>query len=739
MDLRIADDEQWRFPPIQKIPHKLAVCVTSFEDRYFEYHPGINPWSLLRAAYLNIKHQKVVSGGSTISMQVIRLSRNNPSRSLWEKFWEVFRALRMELSYSKEEILQMYLSHAPYGGNIVGVEAAAYFYCGRPVEHLSWGEAAFLAVLPNAPSLVFPGKNQKRLKEKRDKLLTVLLSNHEIDSTTYQLAISEPLPKGRKKITHSLPHLLLRVEKEHKQEKVVVTIDRNIQRQVEQIILNAHRNLKNKGIKNAACLVLDVQTGNTLAYVGNVNSPADGNQVDMITSLRSPGSTLKPFLYAQMLHEGELLPYQFVLDIPTYFGTYVPQNYRKTYLGAVPAADVISFSLNIPATRMLSIFGSERLLAFLRQAGIYSLKKTSDHYGLSLVLGGGEISMWELCGALATMARILHRYGKGGIQRYTRDDIFPPSYTYRKPNPHPTMTLEAPLIRASAIWYMFKAMKEVKRPETEVGYQHFALSEEISWKTGTSFGFRDAWAVGTNGRYVVGVWTGNADGEGKEELIGIQTSAPMLFQVFRGLLQQKAFEVPYEDLRDQAVCGQSGYKASPNCTERDTLLVPASAIETLTCPYHILIHLDPTGKYQVTTQCEEYSNIQTVSRFVLPPTAEFYYTKYNSNYQKLPPFKGGCAPPMQQSPITLIYPPKNKMTLFIPINLAGEKEKVIFEAVHRQRSQTLYWHLDNKFIGSTQNIHQLALFIEAGTHVLSVYDADGNYSKRVFVVVDNRK
>ncbi|MBM3437068.1 MAG: penicillin-binding protein 1C, partial [Bacteroidetes bacterium] len=346
---RIANDGQWRFPYNKDIPDKFKVSVTQFEDRYFFYHPGINLFSLFRAAIQNITEGEIVSGGSTITMQVIRLSRKGKPRTVFEKVIEMILAIRLEIKYSKSTILAMYAAYAPFGGNVVGLDAASWRYYGRAPAELSWAEAATLAVLPNAPSLIYPGKNHEKLVAKRNKLIDRLIAKEYIDPLSGMLAKEEALPGKPLPLEQAAPHLLDRIYKECPGQRIRTTIDYILQKSVGEIVEIHHRELKFNEIHNAAALVLEAETGNVLAYVGNTqktDSLSHGNDVDIILAPRSTGSILKPLLYAAMLDGGEILPNTLIADIPTRFGGLTPDNFDGSFSGAVPAGKALYQSLN---------------------------------------------------------------------------------------------------------------------------------------------------------------------------------------------------------------------------------------------------------------------------------------------------------------------------------------------------------------------------------------------------------
>lgn len=395
---KIADDGQWRFPPVKQVPDKFKTCLIYFEDEHFYKHPGFNPVSIVKALHDNIKAGKTIRGGSTITQQVIRLSRKGTDRTYMEKLKEMILATRLELRAGKEEILAMWASHAPYGGNVVGLEAASWRYFNRNPQDLSWAEAATLAILPNAPTLIYPGKNKERLLAKRNRLLKKLLDKSVIDSLTYTLSVQEAIPQKPYPIPQITPHLLQKISKTHKGRLVKTTVNYDLQRQANEIARLHYNKLSQNEIYNMAILVLDVNTREVLAYVGNSpTTKAHQKDVDIVDKPRSTGSILKPFLYAAMLDNGDILPETLIPDIPTQIGTYKPENFNQTFLGAVPAKKALARSLNIPAVKMLQQFGVDKLHDYLQQMNFTDITRPAGHYGLSLILGGAESNLWDLC------------------------------------------------------------------------------------------------------------------------------------------------------------------------------------------------------------------------------------------------------------------------------------------------------------------------------------------------------
>ena len=640
---RIADDGQWRFPSFEQVPEKFEKSLLTFEDSWFYYHPGINPVSILRALNNNIKAGEIVSGGSTITMQVARISRGNKPRNYKEKCIEILSALKLELFHSKKNILQLYASNAPFGGNTVGLEAAAWRFTGKSSADLTWAEAAALAILPNSPALVFPGRNQERLKTGRDALLKRLYERKYIDSLTLVLALDEPLPGEPKPLPSKAPHLTDHFYQTNKGEIVRTTIDPVLQERATEILNTHQKDLAGNYIFNSACLIVEVETGNVLAYVGNStleDARAHGGDVDIIRSLRSTGSILKPFLYAGMQHSGDILPNTLIADVPTRFPGFSPKNFDQSYSGAVGAGFALSQSLNIPAVKMLQKYNPEKFLELLHKTGFTAFNKPADYYGLSLILGGGETSLWDLTGVYASLSRVLNRFLNA--KKYYKEDYHPP-VLIRKPDINTMMTEDpSPPLSASSIWLTYEALQKVNRPESETGWQYFASSPDLAWKTGTSFGFRDGWAVGTTPQYVVGVWVGNATGEGRPGLTGITAAAPLMFDLVNLMGTGSWFKTPYEDLTMISVCSKSGFRAGPDCPE--TIEIPAclNGLRSEACPYHQIIHLNKSKTLQVNSDCISPIDIINESWFVLPPAMEYFYRQKHSEYKSLPPVAPGC-------------------------------------------------------------------------------------------------
>ncbi len=720
---RIAADGQWRFPEIDSVPKRFEECVLMFEDEYFYKHPGFNPVSIVKAIGHNLT-KKSRRGGSTITQQVIRLSRKNKSRTYGEKVVEIFMATRLELRSSKKEILRLYASHTPYGGNVVGLETAAWRYFGIPAHELSWGQAAALAVLPNAPALIFPGRNEHILLEKRNNLLKKLKDKGSIDATTYDLAIAEPLPQKPVPLPDVAPHLTERIRNEHPGERITTSIDRSLQQRLNLLAERHYRQLKSNEIHNLAILVLDVETRNVLGYVGNSPSGEEhANYVDIITKNRSTGSTLKPFLFAALLDEGQLLPHSLVEDVPTVINGYHPQNFDKTYMGAVPASRALSRSLNVPAVRLLREYGLQKFYNKLHKMNMKSLNRPSSHYGLSLILGGAESSLWEVTESYASLASGLNHYVTHS-STYRTKEFVKASYLVEEEIDFGKQQFDPPIFGAGAIYATFQSMYEVNRPEGDENWHFFDSSQPIAWKTGTSFGFKDAWAVGVTPKYAIGVWAGNADGEGRPGLTGITAAAPLLFDVLDALPQSGWFQEPFDDLLEVDICSQSGFRASVFCDDVKKEYVPTQGTRRGPCPFHQQLFLDASESYRVNSECYPLENMVARNWFVLPPTIEYYYALSNPNYKQLPPYMDNCSE-MNNQLMEFIYPKANEAVL-LPKDLGIRSQDIVLKLAHQQNNAIVYWYLDDTYIGKTENFHELLLGIEPGEYVLTAVDNSGN-------------
>ena len=729
---KIASDGQWRFPAKDSVPDKFKKCIVYYEDEHFHQHFGFNPAAMYKAFKQNRSAGKVVRGGSTITQQVIRLSRNHQRRTYFEKIIEMILATRLEFRHSKEKILELYAAHAPFGGNVVGLEMAAWRYFGVQSHQLSWAESATLAVLPNAPSLIYPGKNQQKLLKKRNALLLKLYSEKIMDRMTYQLSVKEPLPQKPYNLPQITPHLLQRIAKSEEGKRIKTTIDVSLQNRVNQIAAYYYNQYKQNEVHNLAIMVIDIQNRNIISYVGNAPTDKDHDKdVDIIAAPRSTGSILKPLLYASMLDDGEILPNTLVPDIPTQISGYTPENFNLTFDGAVPAQGALSRSLNIPAVLMLQEHGVNNFYELLQKFKLKNINKRPDHYGLSLILGGAESNLWDLCRTYANLSSTLNYYNasKGN---YRMQEFAELNYNNDFKQDYGDQSNQKTILGAGSIFLAYNAMKEVNRPEGDEAWKFYDSSLEIAWKTGTSFGNRDAWAIGTNSRYVVGVWVGNASGEGRPQLTGVESAAPILFDVFNLLPRKAWFQAPLNDLEYADVCTKSGYLAQEDCPKTKQL-IPKKGTKTAICPYHKLVHLDATQHYRVNSSCENIDNIVSKKWFVLPPVMEWYYKSNHIDYMPLPPFRADCQQ-TQQASMDFIYPKANSK-IYLTKDFNSKIQPVIIKVAHSNKEAKLYWYVDNVYKGTTQTFHEMQIEANTGFHYITVEDEFGNEIKRKVEIV----
>jgi len=712
----VASDGQWRFSP-GAVPDKFAQAVIVFEDKRFYYHLGVDPIAVVRAVVSNIRAGRIVSGASTLTMQTMRLLAGNKPRTFGQKCKESLLAVMAEIRLGKASILSLYAAHAPFGGNVIGIEAASWRYFNRSPASLTWAEAATLAVLPNQPSLVHPGANRAVLLKKRNTLLQELYARGRIDAQTLELSLAEPLPAKPYPLPAGAPHYLELLKKTNPSAARFYTdLDSGLQKNLYRILERHSRELSRKGIDNAAALIIETATGKVLAYCGNTG--LDGRNgttsaVDIVQARRSSGSLLKPFLYAAMLDSGRLLPDQLVIDIPTRIGSYKPDNNVPLYRGAVPASEALSRSLNIPAVRMLREYGISHFLDYLKRCGFTTFTRSADEYGLPLILGGGEITLYEAVYAYAQLMNVA--CSRSG---YSGEHVFP--------------------VSAGAAWLTVKALAEGVRPDDESLWHVFAGSKRIAWKTGTSNGNRDGWAIGTTEAYTVGVWFGNAEGQGRQDLQSIRTAAPVLFEIFASLPAAHWPAAPSENLKEETFCADSGYMAGRYCGRTVKGFRPAQAPQGTLCPYCTAVSFTPDGRFQADmsdmTGVYEGRFPLIQNRFVLPPAVEYYYSRFAATYKKLPPFVAGHqgAHPSQ---LAILFPEQGAR-IVIPIEIDGSAGAMIMQAAARDIGTVIYWDIDGVYLGSTQGTHTITVRPKIGTHVLTVTDSLGTRRVRTFEVLD---
>ena len=726
-------------PAADSVSPRLRAAVIAYEDRTFHRHWGVSGRGIVRALRDNWRAGRVVSGGSTLTMQVARMARGNRSRNLWQKIIEAVWATRLEWRYDKPEILDFWLANAPFGGNVVGVEAACRRYYGRSPADLSWAEATTLAVLPNSPALIHPGRSRAALLRKRNALLDDLVAAGTLSAEQAALAKLEDLPDRPRPLPRRADHLQERLRLEHGPGRYRSSLVAGLQDEITRLVADHQERLAESQIHNVAALVTEVATGRVVAYVGNAPDvdSLHAPRVDMITAPRSPGSLLKPLLYGLAQDEGKLLPRQFLADVPVNFGGFQPANFYRNHDGAVPADEALARSLNVPFVLLLKDVTVPRFHAALRAYGFDQLREGPDHYGLSLILGGGEVTMTEINGWFLGLARQV-RYFADRQSRYDATDFLPPTLDDAVRRDPTTGEDLAPVdVSAGAAYRTLTALTALDRPDDQGRSRRFTSHRPVAWKTGTSFGFRDAWAAGCTPAYAVTVWTGNADGTGRDGLVGVRAAAPLLFRIFRALEDRSAtaprwFEAPHDDLRRTRTCTVTGYLAGPECPVTDER-VARGGTRGRVCPHHERIFTTPDGNFQVRQDCAPGPVVPTAA-FDLPAAQAYYFRRARGGYRNRPPFHPDCAELVNAEPVMQLIYPYRSGVLSAARDWHGKVQPLLFELAHRSAHAAVHWYLDGEFRATTRHFHQLAIHLDPGEHILAVVDGDGQRLERRFTV-----
>lgn len=720
-----AADGQVRFPTGAAVPPKLAACVVAYEDRRFYHHIGIDPLGMLRAARTNLKAGRIRQGGSTLTMQVARLAGGRRGRNIFRKLLELAQALRLEAGYSKEEILALWADHAPFGGNTAGLQAASWRYFGQPPERLTWAECATLAVLPNAPGLMHPGRGRTQLRERRNRLLAHLAAEGKLNEAELAAAQAEPLPEKPLPLPNQAPHLLAAQRLAHPQGGLYrLTLNTEAENAVQAALGQHQPALAALGVGNAACLVADLRTGRVLAYKSFASGyPASAPFVDAVQAPRSYGSLLKPFLYAHALDAGKLAPQAWLEDVPKLFGRFAPRNFYNQYDGVVPASRALARSLNLPYVNLLERYGQRRFCGQMKAVGLRHLYRPADDYGLALILGSGEATLWQM-GRLYTLA------GQRTLGLPPRFGVWEDSLGVRaeaKPLPSP-----------AALFTAFEALSDAARPDLDPYWQQVLYRLPIAWKTGTSQGLRDAWAIGCTRRYMVAVWCGNADGEGRMGLTGIHVAAPILFEIAARLEEGSReatgapFPPPPLGWTSVRICPVSGWRAGPFCPPAEaTTRVPAGVEQSPVCPYHRQVYVDAEGTGRVEAPCYPLPRARAVSELYLPPLQD-YYARKRTALPGVMPWRAGCGPQVPTQ-IHIQTPGPGQLLTLAPTE-DGSNPTLVLTANSSQPQATLHWHLDGRALGHTNGTSRQSMpaRLGPGVHHLVVVASDGAAAESQF-------
>ena len=720
----LSPDEKWRLRvPLNQISTCLVLTVLEHEDRWFFRHPGVNPFAALRAVWSNLSEGRIVTGASTITMQLARLVEPG-RRSYRFKTYQAYRALQYESLYTKKKILEMYLNLAPYGGNVEGVGAASRIYFDKPPLELSPAEAALLAILPQSPAGRHPIRFPERAEESRNRLIDRLAKRGILDADEVFHARSHPLPRKIHAVPFRAPHFCEWVPGYCGIEgSLHTTIDPVLQEETESLVRSHVLSLRQTGIGQAAVVILDYERSEIVAMAGSASffDSLHQGQVNGTVARRSPGSTLKPFVYSLAFDQGLATPSTLLEDVPVHLGLYHPENYDGTYKGAIVASEALQTSRNVPAVMLTSRLlkpGRLSLYRFLRRAGVASIDRPANHYGLSLVLGGGDVTLLELAGLYATLAR-------QGVYLPIRVTV---SEAERGEG--------ARLLSREASWLTLNVMTDTARPELNDVWRSGTDLIPIPWKTGTSYGHRDAWSVGVAGNYVVAVWVGNFDGRGIPGLVGRDVAAPLLFDL-AGILPRSnpgSWHDRPRGIRTRTVCAVSGAPPSEHCPDLRTGFFIPGISPTEPCGIHREIEIDRETGLVVCSRCRIHGNY--VSKVVewWPPRIATFLRSGGVSIRNIPahnpecPVFGSGAPPV-------IVSPQEGMEYHMRPDVPLEDQRIALVASADPGSRDLYWFLNGTMVWRGGPEETGFLDPTPGRHRLSVKDESGRTTTTTFTVV----
>ena len=759
----LAADGMWRFSLQSKMVNReprtqnyfLHQAILTSEDRWFYYHFGVNPVSIVTALYDNITAGKVVRGGSTITMQLARLMEPK-ARNVPNKLWEMFRALQLELAYSKSEILTFYFNMLPYGGNIVGTATASRFYFNKPQHAMSLGEAALLAAIPNSPERLRPDGFPENAKKAREKVLNRLLAHRQISEQQWQAALQEPIPTKRYPLPFKAPHLARMLVNRHQatdnhssenHNRIYTTIDVKVQETARRI-LREYLDPSYAGIakhrlpSTGAVVVMDTRSRQVLAMVGShdfFDRKALG-QINGTLAPRSPGSTLKPFVYALAIEQGLITPETLLFDVPVTYAGYEPVNYDGKYSGYVTARQALARSLNVPAVNLNARLKDTTLHAFLKQAGVSTLT-SAKKYGISMVLGGCEVNLLELTTLYAGLANL------GEFAPY-QFQLPVTSYHWPKRLLRP----ETGFIITEMLTTSQLPANTVKNPEA---FESAMNLPKIAWKTGTSYGHRDAWCIGYSPELTIGVWLGNFDGKGSAMMSGTDAATPILFALFTALTGQDThrwFTKP-KQLKTREVCALSGAPVSPHCPTHKSDVYISGVSPIATCTMHKRVYIDEATGYSLCSRCRGSKSRSSVIRYkermeewknghlpifhpsTLPPNNSIIFEEWPAEAATWLAENGFAVPILpEHNPLCngaiagtapVILSPVEDTVYYIRPGIPLENQKIRLSASASNRTQELFWFLDGALIFKGNAGQQYWLTPVKGKHLLTCVDAEG--------------
>ncbi len=702
----LSSDDKWRIrADYSEISGDLAKAIIFKEDKYFYLHPGINAASVARAMWNNVIKGKRTSGASTITMQLARLLEPAP-RTWKSKVREAFRALQLEWHYSKKEILTSYLNLLPYGGNIEGVKAAAMIWFDEQPHALSPAQLVTLTVIPNSPNVLNPA-NRKALLEKRNRWLIRMGNQGIFTQQEVEDGLQEEFNSNKFPLPKHAPHISYRLK--NNSDRIYTTIDMRLQNIVESSLRNYIRPLRNMQITNSAVLVIDNKTMEVKAYAGSVGFDEDrfSGQVDGVRAIRSPGSTLKPALYMLAFDKGLISPKSSITDVPVNYSGYRPENYDETYRGKITVEEALALSLNVPAVNLLDQLGVNDLTTLLSSAHFDWINKNKKKLGLSVILGGCGATLEELTGLYAAIAN----KGMWKPMKYTRDEEGQPTGTR---------------ISSEGSAYMITdILTELKRPDLPNEYLESAGLPKIAWKTGTSYGRRDGWAIGYNADFTVGVWTGNFDGKGVPELNGTDIAVPLLFMIFNQLRQTgEDWFFPPKDVDFRLVCSESGMVPDTFCTNRvmETFLPGISP--SMRCNHMKPVFTDKDETISYCSECLPLKGYKTTFYNNYPPELISYYEEMSIPYTHIPEHNPECTYVSHETGPMITSLTDGAEYLII----AGRKQKLMLKSNCLNGTRAVYWYIDKKLHQKAGPAESVYMEATAGEHQITCIDDMGRLS-----------
>ncbi|NLI16684.1 MAG: penicillin-binding protein 1C [candidate division Zixibacteria bacterium] len=715
----ISSDSYWRKPlKLSDISPLLQKSVLVCEDRWFYYHPGVNPVSLIQAAYDDIKAGKIVRGGSTITMQIARMMEPK-SRTLKAKIIEMLRAFQLELHFSKKELLELYFNMAPYGGNIEGVGAASYFYFGKPARELTASQAALLTSIPNSPQALRPDINLANSLNARKRVLGVMRANKIISENDYREALDEEIKGKKYKLPNIAPHLCNELLAKYRgSPEITCAVDLKTQSICEAVVNNFKGSLAMKGINNIAVVVIKNSTAEVVAMVGSCDfyDIQHEGQVNGATAPRSPGSALKPFVYGMALDKGLVSPNMVIEDVPAYYSGYTPENYDRQYRGAVSVADALRNSLNVPAVHICAKVGQKNFFALLKKGGLSTLTRKDSDYGLPLILGSCEIELLDLTTLYSCLAR-------GGVYKkyhYLLDESSVDSVRLFSP---------------AAAYILAEIMSELERPDFPSSWEFSPNIPKAAWKTGTSYGRKDAWSIGFNPTFTVGVWAGNFNGEPSPDLVGAEAAAPILFEIFRlidtGSARRWFAEPITVDTRK--VCAVSGMPPGPHCAATvDELYIPGVSPVT-TCTIHKEILIDSLSGYRLCRYCSSGKHVKHVVYEDWPPKIATWLVKSGHAIAPIPEHNPDCTG-TYAGDRPVINSPTEDVTYIIRGHIPLADQGITLEASVAAGSKKIYWFIDGELYAEAAPGQKVFYVPVPGSHKLVCTDDEGRSSSLIFTV-----